>query len=75
MIPEVTEDNLNIMMSLFKNNDLDVLELDNCKNWNNYYHKFKQTKCKYRFQLKDLTNFNCFSKNNNKSKIKIYSFI
>lgn len=75
MIPIVTEDNLNTMELLFKNNGLDVSELDDCLNWNNYYFKFKQTKCKYRFGLKDVKTFKTFSMNNNiKSKVLIHTF-
>lgn len=74
MIPTVTEDNLNTMVSLFSDSGLDVSELESCNSWNSYHFKFKQTKCKYRFGLKDVKSFKSFSMNTDKSKVLVYTF-
>ena len=75
LIPEITKDNLNTMITCFFKTGGDVSELDNCKSWKEYYLKFKESRCKYRFDLKSQKDFKYFRMNSIKSKVFSYTFI
>ena len=73
MIPSVTNTNVDTMIELFKSSSLDVQLLKGCNGWNNYYHVFRKTKCKYRRGLSNKDR--PLSLNNNKSCVKHYCLI
>ena len=68
--PELTSTILDTVVNRFSRSIPDVHKVKDCKDWRTLYLVLKETKCRYRWTLDDLS-FNCFSHQNIKSKVKV----
>lgn len=72
IFPKLTSTMIDTMSKRF-NSLRDVLSIKDCSTWKELYAMFKQSEIRYRCQLNDIQ-FNCFSKNNIKSKVNLLTF-
>lgn len=69
LFPKITSTIIDTVVKRFKQSFPDVQLIKDCISWKELYKLFKQTECKYRWQLNE--NFNCFSHQNINSKINL----
>lgn len=73
ILPKITSTIIDTMSNRFSKSMRDVQSIKDCKNWKELYTLFIKSEIRYRWQLDDIK-FNCFRKDNIKSKVNLLIF-
>jgi len=73
LYPKMTSTIIDTMMERFGPFG-DVQFIKDCISWIDLFKRIKETGFIYRWQLEDLTSYNCFSKDHIKSKVNLFTF-